>query len=204
VAQEEKQNQIGQELHDNINQVLAVAKMQLGPLLKRSDDHHKTIALVNEHIQLAIDEIRKLSHRLVAPQFSEKNMTGILENLKVIVPAPAKFRLRVQDGIERCLNGESRLALYRIAQEQLNNINKYANAANISITLHHDAGKIFMIIQDDGIGFDTTIKTQGIGLRNIYTRAESLNGNAEIISSPGNGCKLIIKIPAVRSAINLG
>jgi two-component system, NarL family, sensor kinase len=100
----------------------------------------------------------------------------------------------VESGIE--------LMLYRITQEQLNNINKYAKATKTVITVRIAAEKLFLSIADDGAGFDTGKKMKGIGLRNIANRVEFYNGALEIISAPGEGCRLVIEIPLNKSLGN--
>lgn len=194
-AQEEKQSEIGRELHDNINQVLAVAKLYLNPVLKAKGDNKKNAELVNENIQLAIDEIRKLSHRLVAPPFKEKNIREIFEMLVKNMQGAAITRLNISKLKEENFTNDMKLALYRIAQEQFTNINKHSKASNVNLHLSGDGNQVKMIIEDDGTGFDMAQVKNGIGINNIYNRAESVNGRAEIISAPGKGCKLNVTIP---------
>ena len=84
--------------------------------------------------------------------------------------------------------------LYRIAQEQLNNIEKHAKAADASVTIISTRKQISLLIKDNGIGFDAKMKRNGIGLTNIMNRAESLNGSVKITAEPGNGCLLQVDI----------
>lgn len=82
------------------------------------------------------------------------------------------------------------LTIYRTVQEQLNNILKYACAKNVLIqTILHDK-ELTLLIEDDGIGFDTTQKKMGVGFLNIQTRASICNGTMELTSNPGEGCSL--------------
>ena len=87
------------------------------------------------------------------------------------------------------------LMLYRIAHDQLNNIRKYARAAKAIITLTTREGTLFFSIADDGVGFDTSQKVKGIGLKNISSRVDFYSGNMNIISAHGKGCLLNITIP---------
>jgi signal transduction histidine kinase len=80
-------------------------------------------------------------------------------------------------------------------QEQTHNILKYAQAKNIDIRLTEKDGILNIIIKDDGDGFDINAKRSGIGISNIQDRVTSFNGHLEIISSSGNGCSMIIRIP---------
>jgi signal transduction histidine kinase len=80
-------------------------------------------------------------------------------------------------------------------QEQVNNILKHANATNAVVKLQTSASHIILTITDDGHGFDTSITSAGIGLRNITNRAAVYNGTTRIVSSPGKGCMLEVSIP---------
>ena len=84
--------------------------------------------------------------------------------------------------------------LFRIIQEQLNNIAKYAAASQVWI--HIDAKKSLLVtVRDDGKGFDPSVKPKGIGLMNIRNRAELYEGKMELTSSPGKGCSLSLSFP---------
>jgi signal transduction histidine kinase len=74
----------------------------------------------------------------------------------------------------------------------LNNIIKHSEASEAEIELKKRGNGLLLIIKDNGKGFDTSVKRKGIGLKNIEHRTEIYNGNVEIISSPGNGCKMEI------------
>ena len=86
-----------------------------------------------------------------------------------------------------------KLVIYRIIQEQLNNILKHAEACEVEVSLKNEDGQVELTIKDNGVGFDTTAKRTGIGLKNIRNRAQIYDGNVEIISSPGNGCTMKVK-----------
>jgi signal transduction histidine kinase len=93
------------------------------------------------------------------------------------------------------LKTDIELNLYRIVQEQLNNILKYAKASVINIEMSTVKNKLFLSISDNGIGFDTVSTEKGIGLSNMKRRAELFSGSFEIFSFPGKGCEVAIYIP---------
>jgi two-component system sensor histidine kinase UhpB len=100
------------------------------------------------------------------------------------------------DGLlDEKLSNEQELMLLRIVQEQTNNIIKYAKAQNVQLLIKEINGKVYLVINDDGIGFDTLIKSTGLGLSNIYSRAHALKGKIKIISAPGEGCSLDLVFP---------
>jgi signal transduction histidine kinase len=87
-------------------------------------------------------------------------------------------------------------------QEQLNNIMKYAEASAILINLKQSNSELTLEIADNGRGFDTTKKRNGIGITNIINRATTFNGKVAIDSSPGNGCRMHVNFKLVNKKIN--
>ncbi|MEP6701100.1 MAG: ATP-binding protein, partial [Bacteroidota bacterium] len=86
--------------------------------------------------------------------------------------------------------------LFRIIQEQTNNITKYAEAKSVQIMINEANNMIHLVISDDGVGFDIFEKnTKGIGFINIISRVDAYYGKVNIISSPGNGCTIEICFP---------
>ncbi|MDE3184172.1 MAG: PAS domain S-box protein [Bacteroidota bacterium] len=195
---EEEKNELGRELHDNVNQLLATVKIYLG--MVKSNKKSIDIDLVEksyDHLNDAMEELRKLSHSLVSPTLKEK---GLLESLKGLVEElnlthQFKVKLVYKISEARIFDYKMELTLYRIIQEQMNNISKYAKANTIIIHLREKEDHLNLSILDDGIGFDTTKKGNGIGFRNIQSRVDIYSGSMDIISSPGEGCRLEVKIP---------
>jgi two-component system sensor histidine kinase UhpB len=87
--------------------------------------------------------------------------------------------------------------LYRIIQEQTNNIIKHANADSVNIILNETGGLVRLVIKDDGKGFSKPKKIKGIGLVNMINRVEACKGKMNIISSPGHGCTLEVQVPII-------
>jgi two-component system, NarL family, sensor histidine kinase UhpB len=196
-TQEKERNELAKELHDNINQVLATIKMFLNIA---KDDETVREDLVNrsyENIGYAIEEIRKLSKSLVSPSLGDIGLLEALQGLieEINISRQLEVQLHYTNNGDEIIDSNIELMLYRIVQEQMNNIIKYAKAAKAVITLMIDQGTIFLSILDNGIGFDATRKNKGIGLQNIANRIEFYLGTLDIVTSPGNGCELIINIP---------
>ncbi len=93
------------------------------------------------------------------------------------------------------MDADLHLAVYRILQEHLTNILKHAQAHRVTVDITHSKHMLSMEILDDGDGFDVRDRRHGIGITNMISRAESLGGGLEMITSPGNGCMLRVKIP---------
>jgi signal transduction histidine kinase len=91
---------------------------------------------------------------------------------------------------------EVKVALYRIAQEAINNVVKHAQASRAGITLDDDGGKITLQIQDNGIGFNVKVQPQGLGLSIMHERAEDIDATLHINSQPDKGTKILVEWPA--------
>ncbi|KIC95572.1 CHASE3 domain-containing protein [Flavihumibacter solisilvae] len=197
-AQENERKEIGIELHDNISQLLASAKMMLDTALHTTESKDPRLEKARNDIFTAINESRKLSHALVSPFLKNEPITDAIEQLVKDINLAGRMEARMKCSGKKQLNALSeklKLTLFRICQEQLNNILKYSRASNILIDLKIVSGQVYLEISDDGIGFDPQLKPKGIGLRNIAGRVQFHSGNMQINSSPNNGCTLKIEIP---------
>lgn len=194
-AQEVERNDLGRELHDNINQILAAVNLKLAFFLEEPEGNLEIIEICRKDLKKAILEARNLSNHMVMPRFSEMNLRDELEMLIESYGADRVVRLDFDITNEKDISSAIKGALFRIAQEQLTNIMKHAGASEIEMHLNDRARKISMTIQDNGVGFDTHQKRKGIGFTNIYNRVESYNGVADITSLPGKGCTLSLSIP---------
>ncbi len=191
-AQEQERHELGGELHDNINQILAGSLLYLGLAKKELKHENAYLAETETLITSAINEIRNLSHTLIPPSLNESEL---VESLKNIIAATQKssgiiIHLQASDVNESSIPDKLKLSIYRIVQEQFNNILKHAGAQKVIVQLVQDNEKTMLSIKDDGVGFDTTKKANGVGLMNIKTRASLFNGAVTILSSPGKGCEL--------------
>ena len=196
-VQEQEREEIARELHDNINQILAASKLYLEHSIKKEGFQSELLQKGLDNIVLAIDELRQLSHSLVAPSLGDVTLIGAIRQLmdNIHFTQTLKVELNLDNYNEDVLNKDIKLMFYRIIQEQFNNILKHARAKHVIVQIDTIPDKLILIIKDDGIGFDTTKKVRGIGLRNIMNRAGLYDGTIQIISEPGKGCTLEITIP---------
>lgn len=194
-AREAERNELGMELHDNINQILATVKLQLSHCLENYKTGKPVIAKSLNNIQEAMGEIRSLSHKMVVPRFSENCLKEKLQALIENYTYKQTIELVTMEWDDKGVFPAIKETFFRIAQEQLSNIQKHARANRIVIHIKNDHETATMSIKDDGIGFNTTQKRNGIGLTNIINRVESYSGAYQFISAPGKGCLLSITIP---------
>ncbi|HEY4064871.1 MAG TPA: response regulator [Puia sp.] len=201
LVQEREREEIGKELHDNINQILAAAKLYLDIAIKESEDTSPEALLrSHENLNLAMEEIRQLSQSLVAPSLGGVSLDKALRKLIDNLPLTSSLQLDLDTkGYQEDVDDENiKLTCYRIVQVQLNNIIKHARAKRATIQLKKTPSALELAIRDDGIGFNTNKKNQGIGLRNIKNRVGFYNGSVTIDSEPDRGCILTITIPLSR------
>jgi signal transduction histidine kinase len=160
----------------------------------------------DEHIEKAItyqkmagEEIRKLSKTLNTSLVKviglSRSIDDIIINMKAFQQIETNFKY--DQKLDKILSDDQKLMIFRILQEQTNNIIKYADAENVTIVLKEENNTVYLSIKDDGKGFDTSIQSKGIGFINIYNRVDAFGGEMELISSPGNGCSLQINFPLI-------
>lgn len=192
-AQEKERSEIGKELHDNVNQLLASAKMMIEAALRSSEMHDVCIKKSIEALTVAIAEVRNISHNMMTPVFEEREFSHTMKEMveNINLAGKLKVKLKATRGLMN-VNDELKLTIYRIIQEQMNNILKHADATEAELTFRETSTALEITISDNGKGFDPSIRRKGIGLSNIKNRAEMLNGKVEVLSSPGNGCTVKI------------
>jgi len=151
----------------------------------------------SEYTLTAIEEIRKLSKGLTTNTIKNLGLCAAIENIRLYTMEVNSVKIEFKvNFIENSVNDKFKLNIYRIIQEQLNNILKHAKATKVVIKLLQNKKSVKLIISDNGIGFDTGKKRNGIGIANIKSRATSYNGTADFISQPGSGCVLIATFSA--------
>jgi signal transduction histidine kinase len=199
-GQEKERAEIGKELHDNINQILSTTKLYL-ELAK--NDNNQRLNLISRsagNIHNAIHEIRNISRSLVPSSIGDLGLQDSVADLVSSVRMTKAIHVEFypQGDIDTRLTAKTKLTLFRIIQEQVNNVLKHSGARNLIIELIlTEAGRtIELDITDDGKGFNPEkVRKTGLGLSNITSRAELSGGKVNIQSAPGRGCKLRVQIP---------
>jgi len=196
-AQENERTELANELHDNINQLLTTSRLFIEGAIAEEALRDKLLADSKSYLVTAIAEIRKLSKTLLPPSLGEIGLQDALNDLVESVRKTNKINIVMEwnNYTENIPSDILKLSIYRIVQENLNNTIKHAAAANVYITVSQTNDSIVLTFKDDGIGFNINQKKDGVGLQNIAARARLHNGKMELITSPGEGCKLVITFP---------
>ncbi len=201
-TQEKERRHLGEELHDNINQLLAGAKLFMSIEGNKDLMVKEAMTYPMQLLDDAIQEIRLLTRKTVAPNknIDLKNQLQLLvDGLQTTSSLQVKFHCNLLQSFN---SDDIKLNIYRIAQEQFNNIIKHAQASHVELSIVAENGVVKMIIVDDGIGFETNKKRTGIGLLNIIHRVESFNGKIKIESSLQNGCRIVVEMPINEIELN--
>jgi len=197
----EERNRVARDLHDSAKQKAFAALAQLGAVngILKTDP-----AAVWSHLGEAenlvyevIQELTFLIQEMYPMALKEKGLTTILreyifewENRNEVM-----INLRIENPQQMELEVEQ--AIYRMIQEALANVARHSRADQVNVSLVYRNDKVEIAIDDNGLGFDTTRTPNGMGLRTIKERAESIGGQTSINSEPGKGTKVIITTPFV-------
>jgi len=197
-AQEKERTEIGKELHDNVNQILGASNLYINTAMTDEDMRQELLERSTELVSKAINEIRKISKSLITPGLRE---IGLIESIEDIIDdlrltrQDLQIELDLQNISEEQIEDRRKLTLFRIVQEQLNNIVKHAKATRVLIRLSIEGTSTVLSVADNGVGFDPGSHRKGVGITNIMSRAELLNGKVEIATAPGDGCTLTVSMP---------
>jgi two-component system sensor histidine kinase UhpB len=208
LAQEKERTEIGKELHDNVNQILGASKLYINTAMTDDELRQELLERSTTLVSKAINEIRKISKSLITPGLRE---IGLIDSIEDIIEdvrfgkEDMQIELDLQNISEEEIEDRRKLTLFRIVQEQLNNIVKHAQAKRVLIRLSIEGGgggeganggrNIVLTVADNGVGFDMSRHRKGVGITNIISRAELFNGRVEIITAPGEGCTLSVGLP---------
>jgi len=194
--QESTFNNISQEIHDNVGQILSLAKIQLSIVEKSQEFKPALITDAKESISKALSDLRDIAKSLSTDrargvslpdmtrhELDRINRAGLLEG---------RFKQR---GEEYIIDEQKKLIIFRIIQESLQNIIKHAGAQVTEIQFDYRQAEIVITIEDDGSGFDVVTASRGLGLSNMINRARLVGGEALIESCPGKGTTITINLP---------
>jgi len=190
-AQENERAEIGEELHENLNQILGAAKLYID--LAKTDEANRQMFLEKSSVYIGnvIVEIRKISKTLASPG----KQLGLCNSIKsllndLIKVHSIKIQFHENNIDEECLDEKLQLAIFRIVQEQVTNILKHAKATSVSVSLSRQDNEVILLISDNGEGDDLLKEIDGVGIKNIKSRADLYNGTVTIVSKPGKGYEL--------------
>ena len=184
---------LARDLHDSLGSILAAAKYNLLGIKQISmlgEDEQacygKTVSLLDD----SISEMRRVAHHLMPESLGSVGLKQSITDFCNSVPI-VKFSYY---GDDTHLNTNLEIMVYRILHELVTNGMKHAKAEHILVQIVRDADTIYLTVQDDGCGFDTSTEPKGMGLRNIQARVTAIGGELLIDSKPGKGTEVNIEL----------
>jgi len=154
---------------------------------------------IQQLAQGALEDMRSLIQQLRLPSIAEVGFVSALFQHLATLEQQEGLKVDLQVEGDEKLSAEVADGLFRIVQEALNNVSKHANTDRARVTLHIEEGTVTLAVEDDGVGFDSSVEPSeggGFGLTSIRERAKILGSRLEIRSSPGKGTRILLEIPA--------
>ncbi|MEQ1792744.1 MAG: sensor histidine kinase [Nitrospira sp.] len=206
-VQDEERRRIAHDLHDDVNQRLAMLALGLRTLEQPEQAlPEPTRATLNQHqqdIALLSEDVRRMAYRFHPSILDDLGLDAALKRLlddfthrttikTVLVMAP----------LATAPSKNIATAVYRIVQECLSNITRHAKATRVEVELFAGAAELDLTVRDNGVGFETTTKSparQGLGLFNLRERALAFHGTSRVQSQPGQGTEIHVQLPLCES-----
>ena len=195
-GQNKERERIAKDLHDSVSGNLAAIKLKLTNL---KNSRSEEIAAVISNLDATYNEVRTISHNLLPQKIIKQNFTKNIEQL-VLLYSSNNLKIELEIFPEEEINKLPQIMeveLNRILQELITNIVKHAKATKCTISLILHEEHLNVIVEDNGLGFDITKKSKGIGLSNILSRIQTINGSIDIDSLKSKGTTVNINIPTI-------
>src|ERR1044072_8659357 len=200
-AQEEERKRIARELHDDLNQRMALLSIELEQLSQRMQKPRNLRPLVHRlqtKAQEISAEIHRLSYRLHPSKLDHLGLAAAVESLCEELSKSGKLKIEFhQKGCPAGIAIDVRLCVFRIAQESLRNCIKHSSALRARVVLEKTEGAVRVSVSDDGRGFDTESDAmkKGLGFTSMRERLRLVGGRLRILSRPAKGTRIEISAP---------
>jgi two-component system, NarL family, sensor kinase len=203
-AEEKERRRIAQDLHDGVGQILSAAKLNLSNYESkatfRTEEEKEALRNALDLINDSVKEVRAVSHNMMPNTLIKLGLASAVREFITKIGSIPNFKVDLEIvGLDQRLPEQTETVLYRVIQEIVNNIIKHSQANHISLQLIKHDTEMTVMIEDNGVGFDTAKISEfsGIGLKNIISRIEFLNGRVDFDSTPGHGTNVIIEVPLI-------
>lgn len=201
-GQEKERQRIANDLHDNLGSMLATLKLNFENLKLRKnelrDEETKLYERTDELIEEAYQKVRRLAHAKNAGVLAKEGLIPALKKLAEKISIPGKLQIQIVPfGFNERIENTLEISIFRMIQELATNIIKHSQATEAVIHLTHHEDNINIIIEDNGVGFNSSkLETaDGMGLNTIKKKTAQLGGSFTIDTTPGKGTTIIIDIP---------
>lgn len=201
MGEENERKRIAKDLHDSLGAQLFSVKLQLKKLNQElaSSNHTNQFKKTEVMIDKAAQDVRRISHDMMPDALVNLGLVAAVEDLANNLNEGGQLQANTYafEVDESLLTDPQKMGLYRIIQELIQNVIKHAQASHMVIQLTQDDHELKLDVEDDGLGFETTQidSVEGIGLKNIRSRVQYLNGQLQISSKEGGPTIFTIAIP---------
>ena len=201
-AQEEERRRIARELHDDLNQRVALLSIEMDLLSQMPSVNETKLRLRLQraalHISELSSELHKLAYRLHPAKLDQLGLAAAAGSLCCELSQQSGITIRfVESQIPRDLHPDVALCIYRLIQEALQNIVRHSGALSAQVDLFIDGSDLRLIISDSGIGFDSDV-AHGLGLISMEERVRLVHGTLNIRSRPGLGTIVAATVPVMK------
>ncbi|MCF8256564.1 MAG: PAS domain S-box protein [Flavobacteriales bacterium] len=199
IGQEQERRRLGAELHDGVGQILSSIALELSQMRESkacNDDVRSRMQELGDRVTEAINEVRNISHDLMPGLLDSFGLAHAVREVCRNMQARAGISIIV-DSVDMDTEYPEAVQthLYRITQELITNCVRHAHCTRVHVNLIDHGDMITLSVEDDGIGFNTEEKVNGIGLRNVRSRASILGGTLSVESSGTSGTLVLVEIP---------
>lgn len=198
----EERNRIAREIHDSVGHYLTAQSIQLENVAyffsenptKAQEHLVKARQLGKEALQNVRQSVATLRKKKLHKQSLKTSLKQLIQEFQSTTEIKVNFQVYLVSSISSEIN----ITVYRLVQEALTNVVKHSYANQLNIYLEEKVDKLFLTIEDDGIGFEPKANTTGFGLQGMRERIETIDGKFSLISQPGTGCKIKVEIKLLK------
>jgi signal transduction histidine kinase len=196
-TQIKERKRISEDLHDELGPLLSGIKIRVGALRELNSSEKEGMITETEHsLDKAVEQVRVITKNLMPRHLEEYGLIAELEELKHLIEKSKVVKMNLRyAGFETRLSPLAEMNMYRIINELVNNSMKHSQANTIDINLARDKKGLRIFFSDNGKGFSTDKKYDGIGLKNIQNRIHLFKGQYKIESAANNGTVFKINFP---------
>ena len=197
-GQELERKRLARELHDETGQALTSILLGLKGIEETAvtDEARQSVQGLRELVVSTLQDVRRLAVELRPKALDDFGLVPALKRLAETFTEQAEVQVQVQAALgDARLPSEIETALYRIVQEALTNVIKHANARVVSVVLTRQGGRVAVVIEDDGRGFDPDMPGEGLGLLGMRERIALVDGRLSVESGAGRGTTIAVEVP---------
>ncbi len=204
-AQEDERKRVARELHDDVNQRMAILANEVSTLEQAPPIParllRKQLRSLRERVDQLSDDLRSAAHRLHPSALEHFGLVAAIESHCSDFTKLHQIQVKLTHrNVPESIPSEVALCLYRVAQECLNNIAKHSGAREAAVAIQGKGGDIFLSITDNGKGFDPGLVADqsGLGIVGIRERVRLVDGSVSIDSQPGHGTQIDVRVPLTK------